>query len=110
MVKAFAEASNKLTTPGEISPVVETEFGFHVIKLIENTPERQRSFDEISTDLLLTLRRNFIDAQVDQYSGEFRGKPVQANPDLVASLRTRYANSKGDSAPTADTTGAKPIE
>ena len=26
-----------------------------------------------------------------QFTNEFRGKPLQANPDLVASLRTRYA-------------------
>ncbi len=99
MAKQFAAAANALKTPGEISPVVKTEFGFHVLKLVEKTPDRQRPFDEIHTDLLLTLRHAYIATHLDQYSGEIRGNPLQANPDLVASLRTRYASSGGDTAP-----------
>ncbi|HEX4415888.1 MAG TPA: peptidylprolyl isomerase [Lacipirellulaceae bacterium] len=110
MAKQFAAASNALKTPGEISPVVKTDFGFHVLKLIEKTPDRQRSFDEIHTDLLLTLRRNYLTTQLDQYSGEIRGKPLQANPDLVASLRTRYAAPGSTTMPAAQSESAKPTE
>ena len=45
MVKPFEEAAFKLTQPGELSPVVETSFGFHIIKLEENRPAGIRSFD-----------------------------------------------------------------
>ena len=101
MTKQFAAEINAMKWPGEISPVLKSDFGYHVIKFIENKPDRQRSFDEVHADLVLTLRRTFIATQLDQHSGEIRGNPLQANPDLVASLRTRYAAARGDTAPTA---------
>jgi parvulin-like peptidyl-prolyl isomerase len=110
MAKPLAAAANALTTPGDISPVVKTELAYHVLKLIERKPDRQRPFEEIQADLLITLKRNYVTTQMDQYTGEFRGKPLQANPDLVASLRTRYATpAAGDMLPLApDYTGNKP--
>ena len=90
MVAQFSAAAKALKTPGEISPVVRTEYGFHVLKLIERKPDTQRSFADAHDELIRKLRGNFIDTQVNQYSGEMRGKELQANPDLVASLRTRY--------------------
>jgi parvulin-like peptidyl-prolyl isomerase len=111
LAKPFAAAAMALNTLGEISPVIKTEFGFHVIKLVEKKQDRQRSFDEAHNDLLLTLRHNYIETQMDQYSGEFRGNQLQANPDLVASLRTRYASSGSDGAANAQTSGdAKPVD
>ena len=35
MVQAFSDAAFKLTTPGQLSDPVKTEFGYHIIKLIE---------------------------------------------------------------------------
>jgi peptidyl-prolyl cis-trans isomerase C len=35
----------------EISDVVETTFGYHIIKLIDRIPRRQQSFDEVKTDI-----------------------------------------------------------
>ena len=111
MAQPMADAAKSMTLPGEISSIVKTDTAFHVFKLIEKKADRQRSYEEIQTDLVLTLRRNFIATQLDQYTGEIRGKPLQANPDLVASLRTRYAASAGDAAPAAQPSeSAKPSD
>jgi parvulin-like peptidyl-prolyl isomerase len=91
MAKAFAEAADALHTPGEISPIVKTEFGYHVLKLVERSPDQNLSFDVVRVGIVLRLKKNFIDERMTEYTNEFRGKPLQANPELVASLRTRYA-------------------
>ena len=41
MVEPFAAAAFALTTPGDISPVVESTFGFHIIRLTERRVPEQ---------------------------------------------------------------------
>lgn len=90
MAPPFAAAAVALTKVGQVSPIVKTEFGYHVLKLVRHKPDRQKSFDEIKTALIGKLRGDWVDQQMAQYTGDLRGKPLQASPDLVASLRTRF--------------------
>ena len=91
MAVRFAEAAGALHTPGEISPVIKTEFGYHVLKLIEHSPDENLSFDFVRPSIVSRMKKSYVDEQMTQYTSEFRSKTLQANPDLVASLRTRYA-------------------
>jgi peptidyl-prolyl cis-trans isomerase C len=90
MVAPFAKAAQALKNPGDISPIVKTKFGYHVLKLVAHQPDRQKSFDEIRAALVQKLRNDWVSQRVAQYTGDLGGKPLQASPDLVASLRTRF--------------------
>lgn len=50
MVEPFAEAAFQLK-PGEISEPVETQFGWHVIKLEDRRPQPKPSFEEVKDEL-----------------------------------------------------------
>ncbi|MBS2020641.1 MAG: peptidyl-prolyl cis-trans isomerase [Deltaproteobacteria bacterium] len=41
MNRDFAKAANALAKPGDTSPIVETRFGYHVIRLVERIPEQR---------------------------------------------------------------------
>jgi len=90
MVRPFADAAKKLEKPGEISPIVKTSFGYHVLMLVSRQPSTQKSFADARAELINKLRNNHIANAVEQYTGDLRGKALDASPDLVASLRTRY--------------------
>jgi parvulin-like peptidyl-prolyl isomerase len=42
--------------PGETSPPVQTRLGFHIIKLVDVQPARQRTFDEAREEIVLELQ------------------------------------------------------
>jgi parvulin-like peptidyl-prolyl isomerase len=66
MVEPFAKAAYELKE-GEISDIVETQFGYHIIKVTE-----VKSMDEASADIREQARRQKINEQMEKYSEELR--------------------------------------
>jgi peptidyl-prolyl cis-trans isomerase D len=56
MVKPFQDAVDKLKQ-GEISDVVQSDFGYHIIMLTAIKPAEVKSFDVVKADILTELRK-----------------------------------------------------
>ena len=51
MVKPFEETAFDILEPGEVSGLVETQFGFHIIKLEEKRAPEVQPFDQVQYDI-----------------------------------------------------------
>jgi peptidyl-prolyl cis-trans isomerase C len=60
MVKPFEDAVKALGKPGDISDVVESQFGFHIIRLEERQAKTTRSFEEVKPQLMAESRNELL--------------------------------------------------
>lgn len=83
MVPPFAEAVKKLEK-GQVSDPVETQFGWHVIKLIDQREVAPPKFDEVRDQLAVQVRRDRVQAEIERRVAEAKvEKTPGLSPDLL---------------------------
>ena len=88
MVKPFEDAVFALKE-NQVSDVVRSDFGFHIIKLTGIRPERARSFDEVRGEIAAELKRQ-AGAKLYAESAEGFSNIVYEQPDTLKPAAEKY--------------------
>jgi peptidyl-prolyl cis-trans isomerase D len=87
MVKPFEEAAFNLSK-GEISPVVESDFGYHIIQLTDIKGPKAKSFDELRTEVEADLLRDQAKKKFSELAEGFTNA-VYEQPDNLQDAAKR---------------------
>ena len=60
MVRPFEDAVNKLAKPGDLSEPVESQFGYHIIRLEERREKGRQGFEEVRAQLVGEARNAIL--------------------------------------------------
>ncbi len=84
MVKPFEDAAWALKV-GQVSDLVQSEFGFHIIKLTDRKPAVTRTFEEVRPQLEDQIKTQKAQAEVTKKADELAGQiKTPADLDKVA--------------------------
>lgn len=91
-VKNFEETAFKLK-PKELSDVIKTEYGFHIIQVMEREEARIRPFEEVKAELAKEKKRQFVLERVQRTAEQARtalmSTPERAR-EIAAQLKLTY--------------------
>lgn len=83
MVPEFEEAVAGLQ-PGQVSQPIQTQFGWHVIKLIDQRAVVPPKFDEVKDQIAVQVRRDKVQAAIEARVAESKVEKTEGlSPDLL---------------------------
>lgn len=82
MVKPFSDKAFSMKEIGELSDVVKTEFGYHIIKLTDKKAASEDKFDDVKTEIAKTLVKDAKFAEAAKKAKEDADLLYQNNKTL----------------------------
>jgi parvulin-like peptidyl-prolyl isomerase len=87
LVKPFETAAYGMK-PGEISDVVKTQFGYHIIKLIEHRDSSPQPFEQVKDQIATTIRNEMLKEKWEEWQKAYRGpERVEIDDATLEQLR-----------------------
>ncbi len=93
--------------PGEVSPVITSEYGFHIVKMLEKVAGKEPTFEEMSAGIKKLLLAQRGNEAVREYCSEMKSeitiyidfdREIKARPDLQEALK-KLQKETDESAP-----------
>lgn len=94
LVPPFEKAAYALK-PGEMSGLVRSRFGFHIIKLLEHKDAHPKPYESVKGELINVVKSQLVNQERDAVLNKFRGTQDVVIPDSVyEELRNKFKVSK----------------
>ena len=89
MVPEFEKASFSLNK-GDISDLIKTQYGFHIIKVLDKETAHTRTFDEVKDSLRPNYLLNKVDQQASTIADQISADIRQSNKTTLDQLAQKY--------------------
>lgn len=97
MVKPFEDAAFGISSVGEAVGPIETNYGYHILRLVERREERQMRFDEVRDRIMAEVRQRRRQEIRSEKIQDIRSGAVdiglQINTDVLEEVEARYQGS-----------------
>ncbi len=89
MVPEFEKAAFALKKPGELSGLVRSQFGLHIIKLVEKFPETHEPFEKVRAELKSQFIEQKSDERISQIGDEISTLAYE-QPDSLQPIADKF--------------------
>jgi peptidyl-prolyl cis-trans isomerase D len=80
---------------GSISDLVKTQYGFHIIKVLDKETARTKSFDEVRGEILPNVLEDKVSAEANQLSDQIASAVRQSNRQSLDALAKKFNLEQG---------------
>ena len=86
LVKPFEDAAFALPEPGNISDVVKTEYGYHILKLLDRQPAGIQAFEQVKDGIIKKLTDKYRSSAHKAFVGQYYPTAEQFNNAVIDAL------------------------
>ncbi|MCV6627390.1 MAG: peptidylprolyl isomerase [Cellvibrionaceae bacterium] len=91
MVPEFEKAAYALKEKGDMSDLVRTPYGYHIIKLIDRKEGKVKAFEEVKPQLIAELKRSLlVRYKMDRQQSLLKGIEVNLDDKSLSALQSKF--------------------